>query len=400
MTSVDRTPKEMVKYPRATCRGAGEESPFITLQDVSNTTKHSKKILPQTKPRVRTKRIYVVHERKENPPLPSKTKVEPSDFINSSSKINLMKSDPSTLETLINTPEVISGNIIRSVTDITLDKDSETNKLLNNSNKMENLPEENIKVQSETQLQQISIIDTIKTLTDSKLKPGIFKYNTLRMLLTYQKVKLNKLVLLEHISNIVKDKRKVIKDYVIIHEYCKYENVFYTHMYIRFNEAFQSTYRKVFNFLEIQPNVERILHYEPNINKVLIYLFEKDPDPCTNLDMKRINEITQSNFKFINTLEDSLSSQDEIKTPSKDNFIDNNMKCMEKWNFKPWQRFLLNVVEGEVDKRIFYWCWESMGNMGKTELTHYIESNYKHVLVIETLDNLIETYMDTIKNQP
>lgn len=284
---------------------------------------------------------------------------------------------------------------------------SESNKLLNNS------PIKDLSVESHTDFDSNTnpkyskyskyskcenIIDTIKILTNSKLKRDIFKFSTLRMILTYQEVKIDKINLLEYISAVLREKERQVKEYLIVYEKCEGKNMFHTHMYVKFNELFRTTNSRLFNYSEIQPNIERILHYDVNIKKVLTYLFERDLEPYTNLNIMipRITHIT-------NDVEHNIKAENTLKWNNTINNItleeNNKVEPIREWDFKPWQRFLLNVVSGKVDKRIFYWCWEPLGSMGKTELTHYIESNYKHVLVIETLDNLICTYVSFIKTQ-
>lgn len=43
---------------------------------------------------------------------------------------------------------------------------------------------------------------------------------------------------------------------------------------------------------------------------------------------------------------------------------------------RPWQKRIVNIVEGEVHDRLIYWFWEEDGGCGKTTLARYLCENY------------------------
>lgn len=270
--------------------------------------------------------------------------------------------------------------------------ESKRNKLVNESDKMHSSIVES---ESDTDTQSLIIIDTIRTLTKSTMKRRDLKVAAMRILLTYQGVKLDKIDLLEYIINIVKG--KIIEEYVIVYDNYEKDYMYHTHVYIKLNKTFQSSNRNIFNFSDLRPNIERVLQHKADIMNVLVYLFERDTDPYTNLVNYKVNLIKQEASKLI------LSSNDSLKSSSKDNILIkriDNIEFFNSCNFTPWQRFLLNIIQNEVDERVFYWCLEPKGFTEKAILTKYICSNYKNVLLINKIDNVTNIYLETIKTCP
>lgn len=254
------------------------------------------------------------------------------------------------------------------------------------------------------------IIDTIKTLTDSKTKRGDFKIASMGILLTYQKAKLNKIDLFNFVTDVVENKKRIIEEYIVVHEKAG-RNVYHTHVYFKLNEAFRSSAYKVFDFTDVRPNMERVRHRTHSfLEKVCKYLLDKDTHPYTNLSSTKIQQIKgdkeipviSSTKKDISTVSNNIIKIPNISLKPIHNLEDNIISPMQPWNFKSWQKFLLNVIENEVDESAFYWCWEPIGQMGKTKLAHYIETNYNNVLMIKDLSsyiNMITTYINVIKKR-
>lgn len=340
----------------------------------------------------------------------------PINFINSDTKDILMELVDNSVKcdgnsSMIILPEVIDIQQIDKLTEVNVDLETVTNnvnsipveinstdnKSSSDCNKMQNSVVES---ESDTDLQSLTIIDSIKELTKSTTKRGDFKIAAMRILLTYQGAKLNKVDLLEHINNITKG--KIIEEYVIVHDNCEKDFMYHTHIYIKFNKTFQSVNRNFFNFTQLQPNVERVLHKQIFIIKVLKYLFERDMEPYTNLEASKIQLIKEKIAKSSSTSSDVFTISESISKDDasiKESYYDNRIP-IASWNFKPWQRFLLNVLSGKVDKNLFYWCLEPSDFTEKTELTKYIVSNYEHTLVINKINNVIDMYLETIKLFP
>ena len=333
-------------------------------------------------------------------------------FIKSELKDNSSLSD-TCKEDMKSTTNESKSEIVNAKCEIK-DESLENYKLVSSDvNKMEDLPVKpsaesimNIEYR-ESEITIIDIIDVIKKLTKSK--KGDSTMVVMRMLLTYKGVSLNKLTLFNHISDIL-GKKAIIEDFLIVHE--KYEEEYHTHIYFKLNQALRIGKRIIFDFNNIRPNIEKLLQHKSDLEKLFYYLLDKDDDSYTNFSTDRIHEImnntntsdeilTSSDLKQQRVKENKIITKKVELTPQiSHNLKENNIKLMEEWEFKPWQRFLLNVVEGDVDKNIFYWYWEPLGLMGKTQLTNYIDSNYENVLVINTLDtysNMLNSYLDVIK---
>ena len=246
-------------------------------------------------------------------------------------------------------------------------------------NKMKNsITEDDIESDTDSHISDpkiSNIIDIVKRLTNSTTKKGDIKIFSMRILLTYQDVKLNKIALFEYISNLMRGKNKIIKDYIITHEKSEEQCTYHTHMYFKLNESFRSSNSKMFNFRGIQPNVERVFHYADKLERVYLYLLRQDTEPYTNVkerikqikstrrgieDIPQINTISHINNTF--HINNTSVTELNVTTPT---FENNIVNPIDPWEFKPWQRFLLNVVEDGVDNRAFYWCWEPNGQMGK-----------------------------------
>ena len=334
-----------------------------------------------------------------------------SSFINSESKDNSKLSDKSNKSMTNNH----TGLENKSNECTCKNKVPSTDKLIRSGvTKMENIPivsEADVDLQPLKYTDNDDIIYTIKTLTNSKTKKGEFKIASMAILLTYRGHRLNKEALFEHISSIMTDKEKKIEEYIIVHERYK-SSLYLTHVYFKLNESFRSSNSKIFDFTDVKPNIERVLHRnESFLENVYCYLFDKDIHPYTNLSdikihqiksNKEISNITSLTKKDISLLDDKETKVSNIDPKVVRNLEDTAIIRMEPWEFKPWQKFLLNVIENEVDENAFYWCWEPIGQMGKTKLTNYISTNYNNVLGIKTLDtyeNLINMYLNVIKTR-
>lgn len=50
---------------------------------------------------------------------------------------------------------------------------------------------------------------------------------------------------------------------------------------------------------------------------------------------------------------------------------------------RPFQKFILNLIQEEPDERIIYWFWESVGNVGKSSFVKYVLYHYKALFIDE-----------------
>lgn len=128
-----------------------------------------------------------------------------------------------------------------------------------------------------------NLIEIIKELVNSKSSDDVFRLSTMRILITYQGVMLNKEELFAYFTQRITSTGRIIDDYVIVHD--KYEGTLNTHVYIKLNRALHSNKSNVFDVegAPTSPNIERIRHKLWNIRPVLSYLFKCDPMPHTNL---------------------------------------------------------------------------------------------------------------------
>lgn len=423
--NVNGRPRGIAKYPPVKCYSQEKKvDPKAHLGPISTADKFTKPLGGLESYKGSRRPGSTTDDRKKKPKVdnespPVVVQEVSTNFINSAVKDSLMESKDESTNTISSEVSdiVINSNVNlnkseRTEESISSDVKSVSNKSLSDSSKMqdsllesESDTDTDLRHSTEQQYSQSDcIIDTIKILTKTTSKSTDFKINGMRILLTYQGVKINKTDLLDYVSDIIESKVRKIDEYVIAHELCEKGYTYHTHMYIKFNRGFQSNNSKLFDYNGTHPNVERILHHTINIKTVLVYLFRKDNEAYNNLDSERIQEIEQSIVQISNRSNRNKKDTETIKRfdeSSKTQIIlENNVNVVENWNFKPWQKFLLSVIEGKVDKKVFYWCLEPSGFTEKTELTKYIVSNYKHVLVINKINNVIEMYLETIKLCP
>lgn len=69
-----------------------------------------------------------------------------------------------------------------------------------------------------------------------------------------------------------------------------------------------------------------------------------------------------------------------------------------------WQQYLLDTINLEPDNRTIMWCWESTGNIGKTQFSKWLYLTQKNVLVLNgkkhDLFHMIAKYIDETKQFP
>lgn len=71
--------------------------------------------------------------------------------------------------------------------------------------------------------------------------------------------------------------------------------------------------------------------------------------------------------------------------------------------WKPWQKRVIDIIEGKVDRRRVHWFWEPIGNTGKSFLTRYIEWKYPTIIVNGKqgdVFNGIKMFLETKKKYP
>lgn len=95
---------------------------------------------------------------------------------------------------------------------------------------------------------------------------------------------------------------------------------------------------------------------------------------------------------------------EEGQEPSLDDLYNNFMEVEYKdVEWRPWQKDVLDIISGPVDRRKIHWFWESTGNSGKSFLTKYIE--WKHPTVIVNgkqgdVFNGIKSFLEQKKKYP
>ena len=226
----------------------------------------------------------------------------------------------------------------------------------------------------------------LEKLVDSKTPRGGFKFTSMRLLITYCKVKIDKESLLTKITQLMKRKTRTIEEYIIIHE--TQDNIEYTHIYIKLNVSLSSNNANIFNYENMRPNIERVRQYPIEIENVKLYLFNKDPDPYTNINKPAYQP--DGTIRRRKTIEDTTIDVNNINESN----VDTNFEP------KPWQQYILNVIKGEPDRRAIYWCYDLIGNTGKTRLANYISNRNEDVVIINsfgTCDELISAYINARK---
>ena len=245
------------------------------------------------------------------------------------------------------------------------------------------------------------MIIALKKLVESTTQRGEYKFTTMRLLLTYCEIKLDKIALLEHIIQSTKRRIRTVDEYLIVHE--TNNNLMYTHFYVKFNKTIVVSGRNTFNFRNVRPNIERVRQYPIEIDDTLLYLFERDTNPYTNLckpDYRLFTPIRKRTKakKVVYGSEYLKALQCEvIETPIDTQILTLSSNSDDPY-FEPnsWQTYILDVISGEIDRRAIYWCWDPIGNTGKTRLAKYIQKTNENVLILDgsgTYSELIDSYI-------
>lgn len=156
----------------------------------------------------------------------------------------------------------------------------------------------------DTKIKSNNLITIIKELVNSKSSENVFRLSSMRILITYQGVMLDKEDLFAYFTQRITSTNRIINDYVIVHN--KYEGSLNTHVYIKLNKTLYSNKSNVFDIKGVpaSPNIERVCYKSWNIRPVISFLFECDTSPYTNL--------TRSDY--INTVK-ILAKQEIVNFP-------------------------------------------------------------------------------------
>lgn len=177
----------------------------------------------------------------------------------------------------------------------------------------------------------------------------------------------------------------------------------HTHIYLDCGTMLKSRDARVFDIknegFDGVPEGEKTIH--PNIQivttkahqkNVLKYLAKQDP---TNENLRGEIEkedvpkkkcadiwgrapITETEHIYNNNVT-RIDRASDVETILKHKAMEQTQESIIK-ELRPWQRELVEELKGEVNRRKVPWYYDPEGGAGKSELTTYIEQNYKGVI--------------------
>lgn len=199
-----------------------------------------------------------------------------------------------------------------------------------------------------------------------------FRLNNQKILLTY-KTHLNK----QEYIIWIKDKfnNYNIKWIRLAHETGSKEIEYeHTHVLIDFGKAFQSRNCRIFDYLEIHPNI-KLVKNKKHWDDAVKYIGKEDPDNEDLQDTPLITKITDCKnlSEALETYVKKPCDYFGVKAMYEDNKIIKNTFDIILY---PWQQEIFNITQQEPNNRHIYWIYDSAGNSGKSHLIKYCKINY------------------------
>lgn len=237
---------------------------------------------------------------------------------------------------------------------------------------------------------------------DEKMKK--FSFAAQRVLLTY-KTHIEKVKLIEHLSKILQ-RRLVSKDSCIMaHEMGKEEEdkspYPHTHVAIEMGSRFQTTNIRFFDYEGIHPNIKTLRSKKAFFDAVQ-YLSKEDPE---NADLKDKNIITC--ILATNTPIEALTKYCNSVSEASGILAIHGLKGMDfrtkmpdwsKWEPRPWQKEIIEIVSKPVDKRKVYWVYDQVGETGKTELGKFLRDTMNEKVLYQGSPGTYRDAATTISN--
>lgn len=202
-----------------------------------------------------------------------------------------------------------------------------------------------------------------------------FSFANQRVLLTY-KTHINKA---EHRLFIEALIKQPAEEYYCAHEKESTKtNYAHSHVFVNFGKRFQSTNCRIFDFLNIHPNIKKVV--TKTFDKLYRYISKEDPE-LAELAEKYKDISVADRIWSASSLEDAINKN--VKNVN-DIFGVIQLYNMKKGkdlkcaNFTPygWQTEILEILGREPDDRTIHWWYEKIGKFGKTTLVKYLMANW------------------------
>lgn len=222
----------------------------------------------------------------------------------------------------------------------------------------------------------ISDIEAIPVLN---VKGNKFRYSGQRLLLTY-KTHINKEYLITHINESTGIEPKFIR---AAHEIGKAKGVPYehTHLLIDFGGRFQCQNARRFDFLHedgeiIHPNW-RAIKTRKHFDRCKIYIAKEDQENQDLLDHEvsfvdkvwncaNVHEALAQFVKFPSDVSGIITLYRSRPAPEMISILEDP---------RPWQKYILDLIQSEPDGRTVHWFVDQIGGVGKSALARHMMIN-------------------------
>lgn len=123
--------------------------------------------------------------------------------------------------------------------------------------------------------------------------------------------------------------------------------------------------------------------------------------PRAHFEIARGSEI--ENINYCSKDSNVVTNMEKPPASLEDQYNEHMHAIYDNVVWRPWQQYILNIIQGKPDPRSIYWIWEEEGNCGKSYLCRYIEWTRKTVLGNGKQADVfhgIKSYLDEKKQYP
>lgn len=116
---------------------------------------------------------------------------------------------------------------------------------------------------------------------------------------------------------------------------------------------------------------------------------------CPTAHVEKAKGKPQANFEYCSKEGDFVTNMNVDESKSEYDDMLQNLYGNVVW--KPWQKKILDMIDGPIDGRSINWYWEPTGNIGKTFLCKYICLKYNAIIASGKQNDVFNQVLEWVK---